>query len=91
MVLCIYFFCLSKKHVFLFKPLDLMEILTCHNELSNILPSHKVKMHLCVSLDHIHFWKLDANKDLNLLILLQQNFCSTYLAEFTSQIGSGQL
>lgn len=84
----VFIFCLSlsKKHVILFKPLVLIEIFTCHNELSNILPSHKVKKHLCVYLDHIHLWKFDVNKDLNLLILLQQSFCSSYLAASSGQL-----
>lgn len=34
---------LSKKHVLLFKLLILIEILTCYNELNNIVPCHKEK------------------------------------------------
>lgn len=64
----------------------LTEILTCYNELNNIVPSHKENKHLCISLEHMHFWKLDANQGLNLLIWLRQNFCSTCLARFTAKL-----
>jgi len=37
-------------------------------------------------LEHTHFWKLDANQGLNLLILLQRNFCSICLGRFTAKL-----
>lgn len=78
---------LSKiKHVLLLRLLILIEILTCYNELNNIVPSHKENKHLCVSLEPIHFWKSDANQGLSLLIFPHQNFCSTCPARFTAKL-----